>query len=80
MQPDSVVLANSTLLDGCHDCEINDSDCGFGAVLPNGVSTGLDIGFSNLSYQTITLSFYTMCKSTTPMFLLLFAFLLGLER
>eukprot|EP00803_Ostreobium_quekettii_P001878 evm.model.scf_188.11 EVM.evm.TU.scf_188.11 scf_188:101557-108626(-) len=49
-------------------------------VLPNGTSTGLDIGFSNLSFQTITVSFYTMCKSTTPMFLLMFAFLMGLEK
>lgn len=48
-------------------------------VIPNGMSTGLDIGFSNLSLQTISLSFYTMCKSTTPMFLLLFSFIMKLE-
>jgi len=51
----------------------------FRNIVPNGVSTGLDIGFSNLSLRTISLSFYTMCKSTTPMFLLLFAFVWGLE-
>ena len=50
------------------------------AVVPNGLSTGLDIGLSNYSLSLITLSFYTMCKSTTPIFLLGFCFLWGLER
>lgn len=49
-------------------------------VVPNGVSTGLDIGLSNYSLSLITLSFYTMCKSTTPVFLLGFCFLWGIER
>ena len=49
-------------------------------VVPNGVCTGLDIGLSNFSLSLITLSFYTMCKSTTPLFLLLFAFIWGLEK
>lgn len=49
-------------------------------VVPNGVCTGLDVGLSNFSLSLITLSFYTMCKSTTPLFLLLFAFIWGLER
>lgn len=49
-------------------------------VVPNGVSTGLDIGLSNYSLMLITLSFYTMCKSTTPVFLLSFAFIWGIER
>lgn len=49
-------------------------------VLPNGIITGMDIGFSNKSLVYITMSFYTMCKSTTPIFLLLWAFLWGLER
>jgi hypothetical protein len=48
-------------------------------VLPNGVATGLDIGFSNASLSIITLSFYTMCKSSAPLFLLLFAFLWRIE-
>lgn len=50
------------------------------AVFPNGVCTGLDIGLSNFSLALITLSFYTMCKSTTPVFLLMFAFLWGIEK
>jgi len=49
-------------------------------VVPNGVCTGLDIGLSNFSLSLITLSFYTMCKSTVPLFLLAFAFAWGLER
>lgn len=49
-------------------------------VFPNGVITGLDIGFSNKSLVFITMSFYTMCKSTTPLFLLLFAFVWGIEK
>jgi len=50
------------------------------AVLPNGLATGLDIGLSNLSLVFITTSFYTMCKSSSPLFLLLFAFVFRLER
>ncbi|KAG2496800.1 hypothetical protein HYH03_005207 [Edaphochlamys debaryana] len=49
-------------------------------VIPNGVTTGLDIGFSNKSLVFINLSFYTMCKSTVPVFLLLFAFIWGIEK
>ncbi len=49
-------------------------------VLPNGAITGLDIGLSNKSLVYITMSFYTMCKSTVPCFLLLFAFIWGLEK
>ena len=50
------------------------------AVVPNGVATGLDIGFSNYSLVFITLSFYVMCKSTTPLYLLTFAILWGIEK
>ncbi|KDQ49376.1 hypothetical protein JAAARDRAFT_42940 [Jaapia argillacea MUCL 33604] len=47
--------------------------------VPCAVTTGLDIGLSNLSLKTITLSFYTMCKSSSLVFVLLFAFLFRLE-
>jgi solute carrier family 35 protein C2 len=50
------------------------------AVAPNGVTTGLDIGFSNKSLVYITMSFYTMCKSTVPLFLLMFAFIWRIEK
>ncbi|PSR84406.1 hypothetical protein PHLCEN_2v5443 [Hermanssonia centrifuga] len=48
-------------------------------VVPTGITTGLDIGLSNLSLKTITLSFYTMVKSSSLMFVLLFAFIFRLE-
>ncbi|KAM6502443.1 Triose-phosphate Transporter family domain containing protein [Amanita muscaria] len=46
---------------------------------PTAVATGLDIGLSNLSLTIITLSFYTMCKSSSLIFVLLFAFVFRLE-
>ncbi|KAI8061154.1 triose-phosphate transporter family-domain-containing protein [Gongronella butleri] len=49
-------------------------------VFPCALATSLDIGLSNLSLKTITLSFYTMCKSSTLAFVLLFAFAFRLER
>ncbi|KAG8685274.1 Triose-phosphate Transporter [Ceratobasidium sp. 395] len=48
--------------------------------VPCAVTTSLDIGLSNLSLKTITLSFYTMCKSSSLVFVLFFAFLFKLER
>ncbi|KAH9986747.1 triose-phosphate transporter family-domain-containing protein [Russula compacta] len=47
--------------------------------MPAAVSTGLDVGLSNLSLKTITLSFYTMCKSSSLVFVLGFAFFFRLE-
>ncbi|CAE6441320.1 unnamed protein product [Rhizoctonia solani] len=47
--------------------------------VPCAVTTSLDIGFSNLSLKTITLSFYTMCKSSSLVFVLFFAFIFKLE-
>ncbi|KAI8987053.1 Rrp15p-domain-containing protein [Pilobolus umbonatus] len=49
-------------------------------VLPCAFATSFDIGLSNLSLKTITLSFYTMCKSSTLAFVLIFAFIFGLEK
>ncbi|KAA1478127.1 TPT-domain-containing protein [Dentipellis sp. KUC8613] len=46
---------------------------------PTAMATGLDIGLSNLSLRTITLSFYTMVKSSSLIFVLLFAFIFRLE-
>ncbi|WVQ78542.1 hypothetical protein IAT38_000628 [Cryptococcus sp. DSM 104549] len=48
-------------------------------ILPTAASTGGDIGLSNLSLKTITLSLYTMCKSSTLIFVLIFAFTFRLE-
>ncbi|KAF9476365.1 TPT-domain-containing protein [Pholiota conissans] len=48
-------------------------------VVPTAMATSLDVGLSNLSLKTITLSFYTMCKSSSLIFVLIFAFLFRLE-
>ena len=44
-----------------------------------GVTTSLDIGLGNTSLRYITLTFYTMCKSSVLIWVLLFAFLFRLE-
>ncbi|KIM53643.1 hypothetical protein SCLCIDRAFT_1222611 [Scleroderma citrinum Foug A] len=48
--------------------------------VPAAVSTGVDIGLSNVSLKMITLSFYTMCKSSSLIFVLIFAFAFRLEK
>ncbi|KAF8456800.1 triose-phosphate transporter family-domain-containing protein [Kalaharituber pfeilii] len=47
---------------------------------PCGAATGLDIGLGNMSLRFITLAFYTMCKSSSLAFVLLFAFIFRLEQ
>ncbi|KAJ2083666.1 hypothetical protein H4R24_000624 [Coemansia sp. RSA 988] len=47
--------------------------------VPCGVASALDVGLSNISLRSISLSFYTMCKSSNLGFVLLFAFIFGLE-
>ncbi|QSL66632.1 hypothetical protein MERGE_001015 [Pneumocystis wakefieldiae] len=49
-------------------------------VIPCGVATSLEIGFSNASLRSISLSLYTMCKSSSLGFVLLFSFIFGLEK
>ncbi|KAL9101665.1 MAG: hypothetical protein Q9163_003104 [Psora crenata] len=46
---------------------------------PCGAATGLDIGLGNMSIKLISLTFYTMCKSSSLAFVLIFAFLFRLE-
>ncbi|KIJ50780.1 hypothetical protein M422DRAFT_27304 [Sphaerobolus stellatus SS14] len=48
-------------------------------VLPIAFATASDIGLSNMSLRTITLSFYTMVKNSSLIFVLIFAFLFRLE-
>lgn len=48
--------------------------------IPCGLVTALDVGLSNLSLVTITITFYTMVKSSTPVFVLGWAYLFGIER
>ncbi|KAJ4980841.1 hypothetical protein NE237_031678 [Protea cynaroides] len=51
----------------------------FGRVVPTALGTALDINLSNASLVFITVTFATMCKSASPIFLLLFAFAFRLE-
>lgn len=46
---------------------------------PCGAATGLDIGLGNTSLKFISLTFYTMCKSSSLAFVLIFAFMFRLE-
>ncbi|MCJ1317369.1 Triose-phosphate Transporter [Xylographa vitiligo] len=48
-------------------------------IAPCGAATGLDIGLGNMSLKFITLTFFTMCKSSALAFVLLFAFVFRLE-
>ncbi|XP_057668235.1 solute carrier family 35 member C2 [Diorhabda carinulata] len=50
------------------------------AMIPTGVFSGIDIGFSNWALELITISLYTMTKSTTIVFILIFSILLKLEK
>ncbi|KAH7118928.1 triose-phosphate transporter family-domain-containing protein [Dendryphion nanum] len=47
---------------------------------PCGVATGMDIGLGNTSLKFISLTFFTMCKSSALGFVLIFAFLFRLEK
>lgn len=48
--------------------------------IPCGLVTSLDVGLSNLSLKDITLTFYTMVKSSTPIFVLGWAYIFGIEK
>ncbi|KAL4234553.1 hypothetical protein ACF0H5_006194 [Mactra antiquata] len=47
---------------------------------PPGIASVLDIGFSNWSFEFITVSLYTMTKSSAVIFILFFALVFRLER
>ncbi|KAK6174397.1 hypothetical protein SNE40_017683 [Patella caerulea] len=47
---------------------------------PTGLTSVLDIGFSNWSFEFITVSLYTMCKSTAVIFILIFSIIFRLEK
>ena len=49
-------------------------------ISPCGAATALDIGLGNFSLRFISLTFYTMCKSSVLAFVLLFAFVFRLEQ
>ncbi|KAG6473020.1 hypothetical protein ZIOFF_066927 [Zingiber officinale] len=52
----------------------------FFRVVPTAIGTALDVNLSNESLVFITVTFATMCKSATPIFLLMFAFAFRLEK
>jgi solute carrier family 35 protein C2 len=52
----------------------------FSISVPCGLTTSCDIGLSNLSIVFLSISFYTMVKSSTPIFVLGWAYILGIER
>ncbi|CAL8073143.1 unnamed protein product [Calicophoron daubneyi] len=52
----------------------------FKMVAVAGASSAWDIGFSNWSFEYITISLYTMTKSTSIIFILFFSLILRLER
>ena len=49
-------------------------------VMPTGFATALDIGLSNLSFLFITVTYYTIVKSSVPLWILVFSICLGLQR
>lgn len=52
----------------------------FTRITPCGAATALDVGLGNFSLRFITLTFYTMCKSSVLAFALLFALIFRLEK
>lgn len=52
----------------------------FKQLAPTGIASALDIGLSNWSFEYITVSLYTMTKSTCIIFILGFSLLFGLEK
>ncbi|KAK1384215.1 putative sugar phosphate/phosphate translocator [Heracleum sosnowskyi] len=51
----------------------------FMRVVPTALATAMDVNLSNVSLVFISVTFATMCKSASPIFLLLFAFAFRLE-
>ncbi|KAK3610411.1 hypothetical protein CHS0354_008701 [Potamilus streckersoni] len=49
-------------------------------IAPTGFASAFDIGLSNWSFEFITVSLYTMSKSTAVIFILLFALILKIEK
>lgn len=49
-------------------------------IVPLSIASAADIGFSNWSLQYITVTLYTMAKSTTILFIVFFALVFKLEK
>jgi len=48
--------------------------------IPCGLATASDVGFSNLALVRISLTFYTMVKSSAPIFVIISAYIFGVSR
>ena len=48
--------------------------------IPCGLVTSGDVGMSNLALVRISITFYTMVKASTPVFVLAWAYVFGIER
>lgn len=48
--------------------------------IPCGLVTSGDVGLSNLSMVTMSITFYTMVKASTPVFVLTWAYIFGIVR
>lgn len=51
-----------------------------GISIPCGIVAASDVGFSNLALVRITLTFYTMVKASSPIFVLLSAYIFGITH
>ena len=49
-------------------------------VVPTGAATSLDIGLSNASFMFISVTYYTIVKSSVPLWILLISLALGMQR
>jgi len=47
--------------------------------LPCGIVTAMDVGFSNLAIARISVTLYTMLKASSPIFVVISAYLFGIE-
>lgn len=52
----------------------------FVSVFPVSVMIALDIGLSNMAFMYVSVTYYTIVKSSVPMWVLCFSVLLGLQR
>ena len=48
--------------------------------IPCGLVTAIDVGLSNLALVRITMTFYTMVKSSSPIFVVISAYIFGIEK
>ena len=49
-------------------------------IAPTGFAAALDIGLSNLSFLYISVTYYTIVKSTVPLWILLLSIAMGLQK